>query len=168
MTTQTGTSLAAVERDIAAVHEDINAEKERHKMALAGLESTRQRLVEQRNMAVRGVDPDTLALAKSVIYVEGSVREQAGGAFTAAIEAIAAGGDELLTKYIGAKRYDGFHQRCDCKYGYGPSHGYIVFEVGLTRDIREKAWPPDEHPLTEEQADAAIRWLHALRLEAGL
>lgn len=164
--TEAVASGADVERQLTANRQARYEEKQRHEARVKELAGEADRLLEQRDMAMRGVDPDVLALAKSVIYVRGKVSESAGGAFEAALERIAAGGSQMLREYVGAKRYSGFHQRCDSEYGYGPKHGGIVFEVGLAPEIRRRACPPDEEPLTEEERDAALRWLHALRAEA--
>lgn len=44
---------------------------------------------------------------------------------------IALGTPYLSKQFIGQKRYEHFDQRCDCAYGYGPSHGYIYQRIGL-------------------------------------
>jgi len=42
------------------------------------------------------------------------------------------GCERLKRNYFGIKNYAHFgDQRCDCEYGYGPRHGYIVFSVGI-------------------------------------
>jgi len=42
----------------------------------------------------------------------------------------------LKDGYLGYKNYSGFgDQRCDCSYGMGPRHGYIVFDIGRNRDV---------------------------------
>jgi hypothetical protein len=41
----------------------------------------------------------------------------------------------LLNGYLGFKNYAQFgDQRCDCEYGMGPRHGYVVFDIGRNRD----------------------------------
>jgi hypothetical protein len=44
---------------------------------------------------------------------------------------LATGAKYLSCKYIGQKYYSGYDQRCDCEYGYGPSHGSIYQRIGL-------------------------------------
>ena len=41
------------------------------------------------------------------------------------------GCNKLKREYIGQKYYEAFDQRCDCEYGYGPSHGSIYQRIGL-------------------------------------
>lgn len=60
---------------------------------------------------------------------------------------VATGCNNLKHKYIGQKRYDGFDQREDHRYGYGPRHGYIYQSIGLVN--------PKE-PLNEEQAETCL------------
>ena len=125
-------------------------------------------------LAASSLTNDQISLAKSVIRLVGPVSESAEGAFDAALAAIAEGGQKLRSVYIGAKRYSGYHQRCDCQYGFGPSHGSIVFAVELMPDVRDRAcWPepgatlPDEQPLTQVERDAAVAYLLAERAVGG-
>jgi hypothetical protein len=42
--------------------------------------------------------------------------------------------EALKAEYLGIKNYAHFgDQRCDCSYGYGPTHGTIVFSIGRVR-----------------------------------
>jgi len=50
---------------------------------------------------------------------------------------LVSGVSKLKREYIGQKRYEGFDQRTDCEYGYGPSHGYIYQRIGLRNPKRE-------------------------------
>lgn len=67
-------------------------------------------------------------------------------------EAIAAiqkdGHEALRSQYLGIKNYAQFgDQRCDCSYGCGPRHGYIVFSV--MRNSHDVELGPDEIYLLE-------------------
>jgi len=44
---------------------------------------------------------------------------------------LVSGLNKLKREYIGQKYYEGFDQRCDCEYGYGPSHGSVYQSIGL-------------------------------------
>jgi hypothetical protein len=50
---------------------------------------------------------------------------------------LATGAKHLSHEYIGQKYYSGYDQRCDCKYGYGPSHGSIYQRIGLRNPSKE-------------------------------
>lgn len=56
---------------------------------------------------------------------------------SAAKKDLSTGATKLRTEYIGQKRYEGFDQRTDCRYGYGPSHGSIYQRIGLRNPERE-------------------------------
>lgn len=57
----------------------------------------------------------------------------------------------LTLEFMGVKDYAGFvDQRCDCKYGYGPRHGCIVFRVG-------RAYPGDKSSLGEDDIAFLLR-----------
>lgn len=106
--------------------------------------------------------PAQIELAQSVVFISGKIEESAEGAFEKALNAIAHGGNGLRQEYIGAKRYEHFHQGVTCEYGYAPTHGSVVFAVGLTDEARRRPLgAPDGRVLTPEEADAAVRWLLA-------
>lgn len=79
--------------------------------------------------------------------------------------AIIRGGRSLLTRYIGMKRYDGFYQREDHTYGYGPKHGSIVWRVGLTREVRERFYADPDATLTEDEQEVALALLGTADLD---
>lgn len=56
----------------------------------------------------------------------------------------------LRKEYFGQKRYEGYHQRSDHPYGFGPTNGSIVEEVGLRN--REKE-------LSDEEVEAAVYFM---------
>lgn len=69
---------------------------------------------------------------------------------------VAAGCPYLKTKYMATKNYDHWRdQRTDTEYGYAPSHGYIVFRVGLRQDQGAPGIP------TGADAEACVRVLTA-------
>lgn len=68
----------------------------------------------------------------------------------AAIIDIANGCKYLKSRYFGNKRYSGFYQRCDSKYGSGPRHGSTVDRIGLKNPSTE---------LTDDEKDACIYYL---------
>lgn len=56
-----------------------------------------------------------------------------------AINDIANGCIKLRKEYLGTKDYAHWSdQRIACHYGYGPSHGSVVFRIGLTESARKK------------------------------
>lgn len=66
-------------------------------------------------------------------------------------------GEALANEFLGMKNYASFgDQRCDCKYGYGPTHGNIVFSVARSSDFRNKS-------LNKFETTSAIYYLLAER-----
>lgn len=63
----------------------------------------------------------------------------------------------LKEEYFGYKEYDGYYQRSDHNYGYGPSHGSIVESIGLNKDYRNK------ETFTDEEKEACFYLLENLK-----
>jgi hypothetical protein len=125
---------------------------EEHKASLAVIDRQIEEGLHRRSLAMEGLSPDMLSVAQSVIRIRGRVGESAEGAFDAAITDLSEGCPILKKRYIGAKRYERFHQRVHHEYGYGPKHGSIVFAVELTDEARGR-------DLTASEREAAVRWL---------
>ena len=117
------------------------------------------------SLIAAGVDLERIARGALVVHAHGSLRERSGRGSDAgdrrakvvadAKTAIAAGGGALQHEYLGVKNYDSFgDQRCDCQYGFGPTHGSIVFSIGLTRAAREQL--EEGRALSPEQIEDAL------------
>ena len=101
-------------------------------------------------------------IASSVLTIQGNIKSLAANYSDArtmvsdAIEQILQGGGTLKHEYQGCKSYDRWAcQGCDCKYGYGPSHGSIIARIGLEEEARKR-------DLTAEEIAACIAYLNAL------
>ena len=107
-----------------------------------------------------GLDAEAIERAKKVIYICGNpygktsdVRYDGSNCIAnLAINDIATGCSHLKTEFFGNKTYGGYYQRCDCRYGFCPSHGGIADEVGLVADCRKRE-------LTDQEKDDAIYFL---------
>jgi hypothetical protein len=142
---------------IAGLKADHVAELERHKQRNIEISNLLAQLGEQLETAMEGLPVATRSLAEHVIRIRGAVSESAAGAFQAACDDLAARAPILRQGYIGAKRYEGLHQRTDGPYGTAPKHGKIVFAVELQPEVRERDY------LKSEEMEAAIRWLYTER-----
>lgn len=93
-----------------------------------------------------------IQIAESVLYCHGDVTARVDGRILteAAALDIATGCKHLRDKYFGNKRYSAYYQSTDCNYGYGPSHGSIVDEIGLKNPSKE---------LTDTEKQACIYYL---------
>lgn len=147
-------------REIDRLRHAETEEEKRHRARNEALAGGLQRALSQRATAMQGLLPNVRKLAETVIVIRGRVSESAEGAFEAACTELAKGGGFLFERYAGAKRYEGFHQREDHEYGYGPRHGSIVFAVELTAEVRRRG------SLALEEAEAAVRWLLAEKAHA--
>ena len=122
------------------------------------IEDRIKELSEKEKVVSEGLDLEKIELGKKVLYIHGNPYQRcqdtkSDGSNTLAKLAIADildGCKHLRREYFGQKRYEGYHQRSDHSYGYGPSHGSIVEEVGLRN--REKE-------LSEEEVEAAVYFL---------
>lgn len=80
--------------------------------------------------------PDT---SVPVIRIRGDINRDNEHAIDDAIVDLTTGAHKLQRQYIGVKDYDRFRgQRTDCEYGYGPTHGHIVFAIELTEEARKR------------------------------
>lgn len=131
------TKIEALNREIALTHEEIERQ-------------------------LFGLDSEMIAVAATVIYVGGSYAkagEDRGACREEAIQRILTGGGELFSEYCGTKSYDRWNgQHSNHSYGCGPRHGSILFEIGLTREVRSR----DPKALTEDEINAAVYYLRNL------
>lgn len=95
--------------------------------------------------------------APVVVWLRGDLREDAEGALRTALTDLLNGAATLRDLYIGAKRYDRFHQGIACRYGYGPTHGRVVLGIGLRDEVRRRL--ADGGSLTVEEIAASWEWL---------
>ncbi len=156
-------SIVEIERRKAALVEEQDAEKKRHDAEMARIREEYRQAEERGNLMVEGLDGAKILHAEHIIYVRG-LYEKAGdersSAREGAIRRILAGGSDLKSEYVGTKSYDRWHgQSVVHSYGMGPRHGSMIFEIGLTRPVRERTTTP---LLTEEEIESAVYYLRAL------
>lgn len=148
-------TLQEIQNDRTAFLAELRGENDRHERETKRISAALAELKRQEALLLEGLDVGKIALARSILYVEGRVSDvRAGRGSEGPVRAavvrdtradLAAGGERLRRGYLGVKNYDAFgDQRCDCEYGMGPRHGSIVFAVGLTRSARERDLTPDE------------------------
>lgn len=119
--------------------------------------------------ATEGLNTDKIALAKTIVYVRGSYAkagEERGTALVRAIEQFTSGKpirqgyEDLWCTYFGTKDYDRWHgQYSPHTYGYGPSHGSIIFQIGVLDGVRKARKQED---LTPEEIEAVVYYLTVL------
>lgn len=152
--------LAELERKRVSLNTLINAENDRHKKQLSDLNHD---LVETKRLiaaSAEGIDLDTLKLAESVLEVRGTY-DKAGDdrafALQKAIDDLANGATSLKKAYIGTKQYAHWHgQFVEHSYGMGPSHGSVIFSIGIRRSELGR-------DLTDGEIEASLYYLRNLQ-----
>lgn len=157
--------------DAAAARHRLASELANHLQSSKKEEARLRQELEHAHAAVRvgsaGLDLAAIALAESILEVRGQY-EKAGsdraGVLRDAVAEIATGEKQgyrgLWVESFGTKAYAHWYgQRCDCQYGMGPSHGSLIFTVGLRREVRERM--PRE--LTQAERDACVYYLENLQ-----
>lgn len=75
-----------------------------------------------------------LVAAAGTLAVHGAINESRRDVVRDAKDQIIEGGGKLHREWFGTKNYAAWSdQRCDTRYGFGPSHGSIVFSIGLRK-----------------------------------
>lgn len=110
-----------------------------------------------------GLDNDKIALALTVLAIRGTYAtagDERSVARHNAISDLISGCKVLAREYFGTKSYDRWHgQLIQCAYGMSPSHGSVIFAIGLRDAARSRA-------LTESEVEAAVYYLtHIERIE---
>lgn len=154
------------------LHELAAALKEHEEKAMAETARIKGEIAKRKailNMAGDGIDPEKVALARTILFVRGEY-DRAGddrvSVISDAIKHFATGDGDMWRIAFGTKSYDRWHgQRTDCEYGYGPGHGSIIFQIGVLDDVR-KSRKQDE--LTTDEVEAVIYFLTNLpRIQAA-
>ncbi|WP_182056545.1 hypothetical protein [Pantoea sp. ME81] len=104
------------------------------------------RFTQRLNIANAGLDEEMVKRGMAVISF-GEVKgiSERKSCVRDAMDDLANGATALKTEYFGTKDYAHWSdQRCDCAYGYGPSHGSVVFRIGLKHDYQGKDLNPDD------------------------
>ena len=149
--------------NLLEVEKHLNQLKDDYAMKVKDFESYRKQyvtqtteLTRQKEIILNGFDVDRIKNAESILALKGLECGQfSERCVLEAIKDIANETNLMREKYFGVKNYSAWrHQECDCKYGYGPTHGYVVFSVGLRK--------PNE-PLTDEQKEDCLYYLNLLK-----
>jgi len=157
--------LAELERKRISLSTLIAEENDRHKKQLSELNTDLAETNRLIAASADGIDLDALKLAESVIDVHG-IFDKAGDdrtfALQKAIDDLAKGATNLKKAYVGTKQYAHWHgQFVEHGYGMGPSHGSVIFSIGIRRSELGR-------DLTGPEIDAALYYLRNLqRIQAA-
>lgn len=146
----------AVSARIAA-EKAIEEENAEHLRRLKELNRKLEEAREKERILLGGLNADLIRKGKWIVEIKGDPFAVTDGSprpiAEAAVKDILDGFGWLKQGYFGNKRYEGFYQRADCRYGYCPVHGRIVDRIGLTREALEIL---EKRELTREEKEAAI------------
>lgn len=122
--------------------------QENYENKLRTLKAQKKELETKLQYETDGIDSNRIDNAKRFIYIEGLINFGHGETRTCVddlISDIVNDNYKILKEYYGCKDYDRFIcQRSDHKYGFGPTHGYIVFSIRATQDFREGKIVPND------------------------
>ncbi|USR61593.1 hypothetical protein NFJ01_04185 [Lelliottia amnigena] len=138
----------ALETELSTLRDNFTSESARISKEMA-------RVLEKLNFVNSGLDDQKVSHGMRIVYF-GNPKESSErrACISDAISDIASGFSRLRKEYLGTKNYAHWSdQRISCSYGCCPSHGSVCFEVGLTRQAREKA---SEHGLDDYDAECAL------------
>ncbi|OAN76736.1 hypothetical protein A8B82_15185 [Sulfitobacter sp. EhC04] len=160
------TSLTELHKEAARLTAQIKAEEEARDKTLKDLTAQRRACREAISMAGSALDLEKIKLAEQVIYVRGSFKEAGDDRHFTVNKAISVltsdSGRFLWREYVGTKSYDRWHgQYIDAPYGMGPTHGHVIFAIGLNQSIRDHRACGN---LTPEEIEACLYYLGALEL----
>lgn len=151
-------NLVQIESELNRIRTERAEESKKHHDYVDRTAQEINELLRQKEMAMNGLDLSKIQTAESILDVDGlKYGEYNERCINEAIKDIATGQESMRREYFGVKNYAHWqHQECDCKYGYGPTHGSIVFSVGYKRNRL-----CDE--FSEYEKDSCIYYLNLLK-----
>ncbi|HCF0295549.1 TPA: hypothetical protein NH680_000796 [Pseudomonas aeruginosa] len=158
-------NLATLEKQRIDLQKQIAEEKDRHTQHLASLSNALTETKRLISVSADGLDLDVINRVEAFFEVRGSYAkagEDRARALQAAIDDLANGAQKIKKCYFGTKDYAHWHgQFVDCNYGYGPSHGSVIFSIGLRRNEVGRQ-------LTDEEIEDCLYYLRNLeRIQAA-
>ncbi|MBD9658079.1 hypothetical protein [Pantoea sp. PNT03] len=139
-------TLTELTQHLGAAKQRKAAIQDVYEMDIKNVDAEILRLTQRMNIANAGLDEEMVKRGMVVISF-GDVKgiPERMSCVRDALDDLAGNATSLKHEYFGTKNYAHWSdQRCDCAYGYGPSHGSIVFHVGLNHDYRGKDLTPDD------------------------
>lgn len=158
-------NLLELEKQRIQLQQQIAQENARHANELGGLSKS---LAETKRLIAAsedGLDVERIKRAEAVIEVRGLYQkagEDRAKALQKAIDDLANGASKIKKAYFGTKQYAHWYgQFVECSYGYGPSHGSVIFAIGLRRSEFGRQ-------LTEDEINDCLYYLRNLeRIQAA-
>ena len=141
-------SLLQLNRKLMELQLELKGEKQDFEKRCDALNNEINQVRRNINLCKSSVDTNKVNHAMTILDLQFPVqRNYCGGTnkvlpiysdlVNAAKADLSTGATKLRAEYIGQKLYEGFDQRTDCRYGYGPSHGSIYQRIGLRNPKQE-------------------------------
>ena len=151
-------SISKIIKERLALEDELKAMTESFERRKKELTQQISQHKEQEQIVSSDLDLDKVEAGRKILYVHGNPYGESDDVLLdlsntiakCAIADILDGCKHLRAEYFGNKRYEGYYQRCDCNYGFGPSHGRIVDSIELRNPKME---------LTEDDVEAAVYYL---------
>ena len=136
------TPLVELNKKLLAMKNDYANKEKEYKEYCATANAKMEKIKKDINLYKSSVDADKINYAMSLLDLEFPTKKDYytekrtyspiySSLVNAAKMDLVSGLNKLKREYIGQKYYEAFDQRCDCEYGYGPSHGSIYQRIGL-------------------------------------
>lgn len=109
-----------------------------------------------KKLGLNNFDLNKVSIAERILEFDRGFKRMNAVVIRSAINDIVNDFIVMRSGYFGVKDYAGFaNQPIQCQYGYGPSHGYVVFSIGMKRPVRQEV-------ISDEEKDACIYYLNHL------
>lgn len=154
--------LKDIELKIKSLKEEYSLENQRHEKEVNRIITAIKKAEKEKDIVLAGFNKDKIDIAQAIIYCKG-IKTNYGKGDTIktvknCINDVLDGFKQLKKGYFGCKNYyDFICQGSNHPYGFGPSHGSIVFEIGLKQSFRME---PEK--ITDIQVDAILYHLNMI------
>jgi hypothetical protein len=159
-------AIAELEKAVRAAADAVDEEGKRHRIRLAELSAEHDVAKSRLKLALGGLDVGAVFRAKRILRVDGLYidgKTDRGKVVDAAIGAVLEGGGQLFHNFFAAKSYDRWSgQFIVVPYGFVPSHGHIVFSIGLSDAARKCG-----APLNKGEMDDCVYYLRMIESIQG-
>ncbi|MFA6831874.1 MAG: hypothetical protein WCR36_06355 [Bacteroidaceae bacterium] len=142
------TPLLELNKELLAMQSDYSSKEKEYKEYCATANARMKKIKSDISLYKNSVDANKVNYAMSILNLEFPTKKDYytekrtyypiyQSLVSAAKTDLISGVNKLKREYIGQKYYGAFDQRCDCEYGYGPSHGSIYQRIGLRNPKKE-------------------------------
>lgn len=145
--------LAEIENSLVNLNQAKREQQAHFEKKMKELQESINHLERQKKLHLEGFDLKRVEEAEKILQIKDA--EYDSSCVRDAITDILRGTPHMKTQYFGSKNYVHYrHQRSDHPYVYGPTHGTIVYSIGLNWSYR--------NGLSQEQEEDCLYYLNLL------